>query len=590
MRGVKQYEARMKTEQLLERRVKHVAVLPGGGWLVPGEKEATVTLGEPGKRPRTLAVGGSKLKYGVVAFAGLDAHSLVLSDGIGVAHAEFGDTRTMKRKREWTLPGELGWNVFIDATPDGSVIVVASDLRVARLGAEEKVILGTGDFKQHFRAVALLPGSRKFVVGRGDGHVEVRDTSTLEVSKRWPVGQDAVLALCALDEKTVAVATDDARTQLLNLETGELTGLPLARMKTAGLHRHADGRLVVVGLSRRITVFNGLTKVREADLSAELGDRYIQASALDGDTLLLACEERGLHSVRLSDFPESVEPVAFSRPPEELRADTQKALEFTLFNDALAAKKDFDDAARRVLQHNDEGLLQGVFFSLARANLPLASVNEHLRSPLPRVRYYAADHYGELPALFASRFEELKPVLADEDASVVAAAAWSLGRIGNVAAVEWVLPLLKHDSQAVRATAASTLLGFNAGHAEIVQAIDDGSGDLTFTLLAKFFPQANTSLLLPVPADVADRVRVGISLEALLRALDVEKTADFSANDDEPLIANPRLGALCLELLHTVALPRRWACTFNDARLRLTGHAAAAEWWKGELARRFPRS
>ena len=134
------------------------------------------------------------------------------------------------------------------------------------------------------------------------------------------------------------------------------------------------------------------------------------------------------------------------------------------------------------------------------------------------------------------------------------------------------------------------MLGFNAGHAEIVQAIADGSGELTFTLLAKFFPQANSSLLLPVPSHIADQSRAGISLDALLRALDVEKAADFIAGDDQPLFANPRLGALCLELLHAVALPRRWACTFDDTRLRLTSHASAAEWWKGELAHRFPRS
>ena len=296
-------------DQLADHKVSSVITLPGTRtWIASGKKEASLATGTIGDdKARVLTYGGKKaFDHSVIAMAAIDATTVAMTDGQWVTKLTLAEgARALKPEQRIRLPGEMGWNAGLAAARD--LIVVASDLRLGAWdGAAPRFVEAKGGFAENFRCPAILPDGETILVGRGDGRIELRDLRTLELRRSFPAVREAVLGVCVLDEHTVAVAGDMADTVLLDLSTGAQVKLDVRSMKTSGLHRLPDGRLLVVGLSRAIAIFDGATRGAEGDLSRTIGDRYVQDSALvDKDTLLVACEEKGLWKVSLGALPQA---------------------------------------------------------------------------------------------------------------------------------------------------------------------------------------------------------------------------------------------------------------------------------------------
>lgn len=566
------------------------AVLPGSGqWLTQGENDTSVCAGPlDGGSARRLTFGGKKsFEHGIIAMRGLDASTAVMSDGVFVTRLALSEGGALEPSKRWRLPGELGWRANLHSSADGALIAVASDSRLAVYGAHEKVIQSGRAFAEHFMCVAVLPDGRRLLTGRGDGRLELRDAQTLEVLKTFSVLTEAALALCVLDQRTVAVADDLARTGLLDLESGSFTELELGRMKTSGLHRLADGRLLVVGLSRRVTVFSGTTRVAEVDLSDALGDRYVASSAVEGDTLVLACEEQGLRRVRLSELPLHAAPLNLPRPAQELRQDVTTFVAFTRFMEAIAAKEDVAPLLAPLLERNDEAQLRGVFGALQRNGLVVPEATKYLCSPIERVRFYTADQYGAQAEKYAGRALELEPLLEDASAPVVAAALWSIGRLGGVELIPAVARALTHADMGVRETAATALVTLRGGKDELVGAVRSGSGELTIAAICKLWPKLSPAMLQPLEAGLIDRLKTGLPLAELLEELAVGASPAFLAPLAAQTFAVEEPVKWVFEVIWKLALPRRWAVTFREQRLELMTAAEAADWWDAELGRRF---
>lgn len=574
---------------LASHKVTAATVLPGSGrWLTQGAAEATLATGVlEGGEPSKLTFGGKRaVEYGVIALHGIDASTLAMSDGAWVTRLELSE-KALKPVKRWRLPGELGWRAQLASSEDGSVIAVASDGRLAVYGAHEQVLQAGSGFAENFMCVALLPGGRRLVTGRGDGRVELRDAHTLELVKALTVLEAAAMHLCVMDERTVAVADDDANTGLLDLETGVFSELSLGRMKTSGLHRLADGRLVVVGLSRRVTVFSGTTRLAEADFSEALGDRYVAGSAVEGDTLVLACEQRGLHKVRLSQLPAGPAPLDLPRPAQAIRADATFLVAFTRLTEAIAAKQDVSSLVGPLLETTDENQLRAVFSMLQREGVVLPDAAKYLRSPIERVRYYTADQYGALRQQYAGRALELEPLMTDESPQVVAAALWAMEQLGDSRSVPSLCRALTHADPRVRNTAALGLLTLRAGKDELVAAIRAGAGELTLATAGKLWPRLSPALLELVDPTLLRRLAAGLPLGALLTEIGVDASPAFL----EPLAAKTFAITTPLTRIYEVVWKlveaHRWAVRFADDRLGLLTTAEAADWWDAELTRRF---
>jgi HEAT repeat protein len=207
-----------------------------------------------------------------------------------------------------------------------------------------------------------------------------------------------------------------------------------------------------------------------------------------------------------------------------------------------------------------------------------------LASPIARVRYYAADHYGQLPAAFARRGGELAPVLADGDPSVAAAAAWAVGRLGDRTAAPGLTPLLRHREQDVRATAVMALLTLGTGTREIVAAMRDGAGELSVIALTVLHPTLTPALMMPISNELAARLASDMSVDALLREASVAATDELrAAYAAERCQIALKPGSPIAQAVIELAMSRRWGVTFEAEQLVLTTPAAAADWWAARL-------
>lgn len=118
-----------------------------------------------------------------------------------------------------------------------------------------------------------------------------------------------------------------------------------------------------------------------------------------------------------------------------------------------------------VALQKDPRYAKTAFNSVLASGTPfLDAAAELLKSPHEEVRYLAANHYGllvtkapEQRAALQQRASDLYPALEDASPRVIAAAAWSLGKIGATASAELLRPLAKDDRRVV-ATAAATAL------------------------------------------------------------------------------------------------------------------------------------
>lgn len=576
-------------DQLIDHKVNHVSTLPGTSiWISSGKKEGALATGVVGDgKPRALTYGGKKaFDHTVIAMCGVDASTVVMTDGVWVTRLSLAaGARALKPLQRVRLPGELGWNAGLAAARD--LVVVASDLRLGAWdGAAPRFVEAKGGFGENFRAPAILPDGETIVVGRGDGRVELRDARTLELRKTFPAVREAVLATCVLDEHTVAVAGDMADTVLLDLHTGDVVSLPCHGMKTSGLHRLPDGKLLVVGLSRRVAIFDGATLVRDGDLSGTLGDRYVQESAVAAGTLLAACEEKGLWTIALDALPQDT-PAALPAPAEAIRAHATRAAELALLEGQIGSKQDIAPAVAKLLAKDDETLRRGVFLMLATTNTALPDAPTYLTHALPRVRYYAADHYGQMASLFTTRAPELRPALADADPTVVAAATWALGRLGDAQAGPWIEPLLRHDAQGVRATATASLLALRTGEHALLAALRDGAGEISWSILATLHPKLTPALMLPAPPELLASLAAGARLLDVLGALSIAATPTFLAAHPGPVTLALPPGTMAYQVLYALAIPARWPATFDGTTITLTTSTAdAAAFWADALARR----
>jgi len=277
--------------------------------------------------------------------------------------------------------------------------------------------------------------------------------------------------------------------------------------------------------------------------------------------------------------------VSLPAPPDEIRAAVTAAAGLSLLHAALAAKRDVASVVATLLARDDENIRRGVFYALAMSSTPLPDATVHLASPLARVRYYAADHYGELSTHFTGRAAELEALLHDADASVVGAAAWALGRLGDRRAAAWLTPLLGSSEEWVRVTAANALLALGAGANEIADAIRAGAGELTFCILMAKWPSLTPSLREAAPADLVERLAAGVHLDALLRELSFAASAELLVEHGATeLRATLPPTVNRTQVLSACVLARRWAITFDGTTLTLTTHGAAADFWAKALA------
>lgn len=148
----------------------------------------------------------------------------------------------------------------------------------------------------NFWGLAVSHDGTRIATGREDGRLEFRNAETLEVTKELKPSQSLYLAMAfSPDGSKLVFSNDSWQLFLMDIASGEITELDAAG-KVIGLHYLSDGRLVVVNLSRIVRIFDGDEQTDGWFLDKELGDRYIQGSAVLGDEsgIALACEQKGL--------------------------------------------------------------------------------------------------------------------------------------------------------------------------------------------------------------------------------------------------------------------------------------------------------
>jgi hypothetical protein len=291
----------MTSELLIDRAFSTVGAF-GQRFIVPGPTNDTLTVGDlvtgdvvelahnvperrghPFEPCRFLALSDHEL----VACSVFDlAHLQVCNDGISVV-------RRWRNRSETVTSGGL---VIASDQARRHLLVGASD-KLLRLG-EARLADITEVQGERLWGLAIDPDGTRVINGRGDGRLELRRADTLDVHTTYQPFRTPILACTFVgDRDTVVLSSDAWQLIRLNLRTGEVTELPTGG-KVIGLHAMPDGRLCVVDLSRVVRVLEGTEVVFEAQLT-ELGDRYIQASALlpDGSGVLLACESKGLRRV-----------------------------------------------------------------------------------------------------------------------------------------------------------------------------------------------------------------------------------------------------------------------------------------------------
>lgn len=361
----------------------------------------------------------------------LDAKTLVMTEGRTVIEVKYPELEISRRHELPPVPD--AWRHAFAGARD--VFALASGSRLSVFGSAEKseVVAARLDSPDSFTAVEVLPQSRRLVVGRGDGRIEVRDSQTLEVKAVFrPLMKDAT-CLCALNEELVAVSDGDRTTTLLSLSSGSLERLDYQDV-VIGLHRLSDERLVVV-CPRRILVYAGKQREREADLASQLpGIESFRRSALSGESLLLASETRGVFKISVADLP----PVAAPDPSIARAADLLAQLE-----KALTAKAGIREALSALVQLDDKKAHVEGFEALYRHRVALdsAELRLHLRSTLPSVRRQALRHMTQFAERFSGMAEEVKPLLGDADDDIQYRAISVLGRLKDPVAVEWLQPL-----------------------------------------------------------------------------------------------------------------------------------------------------
>lgn len=591
--------------QLLTHQVRHVAAFPGSpDWIAEGATPEELETGRLGGAVRTVQfAAGSRPEHSGIAMLGLDATRIALCDGASAGVYSFApESATLALQQRLELPGELGWYASLAATASGDTIVVASDRRLGVFGAATKCIDdGSSGTEKTFWSPVVLPGEKRIAVGRGDGRVEIRDLKTLRLRATHRPVQEPILAACVVDEHQIAIASDDGRTGLLDIKSGAFRPLDLESMKTSGLHRLAEGRFCVVSLSRRIRIFEDARCTHALDLSEALGDRYIQKSALGPDgTLLLACEQRGLYEVKLDELPagaaasgDLVVTLEVPGPPssgvQEFFVNPKAGILMAVLKGALADGRmdSVTNVIDQLVQFEDDVSLQSSFIMFVQQKAPMAHLAEYLKSPLARVRYYAADYYGQLPELHAQRATELERVLHDTDPEVVGAAVWSLGRIGDRAAIPWIAPLLRHAAEYVRATAVPALVALRGGAEELTAAIREGQGDITLGLLLALWPQLTPQLSTFLPEETMAGLKAGLPTEELVKAIGVSASDAFLAlhAGERHTLEKPRASGG--QVVYELGMANRWPATFENSTVTLASPDEAATWWQAELQRRF---
>ena len=281
------------------RRHLAVATLPG--------TQRVVLVGEAG----TLLVGTTegdfrRLPHGIEHMRGLPfepavlqgvSSNLVLAADISRAALLHIGEDQISVVRTWPTISESVYanQLSLDASADGRLMMLAARDHLIRLqadGSERHVRVASDDLWR----VAVADDGGLIATGRASGHLELRDPRTLEVARTLQPTQAPYLAL-AFSRDGRQLAFSDDRWQAFVLDFGARDPTPLPALgKVIGLHYLSNGHLVVVNLSRSVRIFSGTTLVRGWQLGDELGDSYIQGSAMMGDFLgvVLACEQAGV--------------------------------------------------------------------------------------------------------------------------------------------------------------------------------------------------------------------------------------------------------------------------------------------------------
>lgn len=230
------------------------------------------------------------------AYWGVDKNHLLCANIFEAVLLNY-DGTSFKIVKKWGLRSKkvFGNQLKIAADKSGNVrICIAADY-ILRLELEEKSPYKHITGKDLWGLAVSQDGTR-IATGREDGRLEFRDAKTLEITKGFTPSNSPLLAIAFSPDGTQLAFSDDSwQLFLMDIASGEITSLPTVG-KVIGLHYLSDGRLVVVNLSRVVRIFDGQTSVKEWNMTEELGDRYIQESAIPSDEsgIVLACEQKGV--------------------------------------------------------------------------------------------------------------------------------------------------------------------------------------------------------------------------------------------------------------------------------------------------------
>lgn len=524
------------------------------------------------------------------------------------------DTRVVPLE---TLEGAPGVFSTMARVEGGAFLACGS--RLSRVTMDKATVTAGDRYAEHFTAVAVGPDVT-VAVGRGDGAVELRDPVTLEVKDRFEgLGREAPLAIHFVTPTLLALATDDRRMSFLDLATREET--PATRLTEIWVRPDGSasyrgggkviqfvpldgGRYAAIGLSRHVSVFEGTREVAAGGFDLELGEASIHGAARvktsEGEVLVLACGDAGLHALSVA----SLEPISLeAKSPHRLLAILQRAVnedspELRAKIRALASHPDggirsvvmqlrvrwgdeLGETFTEELTSDDPNRRMSAFRAAGAAGVYLgASLEAALKSSEEWMRFYAADHFLYTSAGKQERAALLEPLLKDPSARVIAAAAASLGVLGNPIAVDWLIPLLRHSGLNVAFTATQSLLklGDARGVEAILEAIAGGAGALTITL-AMNRADLPPTFSRPFPG------LVGASTHEELRSILVDAglaTFEVGPSDARPFPRDLSRTPLW-DVLLTLMEPVGGALTVGDGTLKIVNPEAAAAHWRANL-------
>lgn len=281
------------------RNYTNTGTLPGTQTIIIAGNQEAFCVGSPDGDFRLIKHGvpeKNDIAFEPSVYWGVDKNHLLCANIFEAVLLNYTGS-TFKIIKKWGLRSKkvFGNQLKIAADKSGNVRICIAGDYIHRLEIE-----GISPCKhvadKDLWGMAVSHDGTKIVTGREDGRLEFRNAETLEITAKCTPCKSPLLAIAISPDDSQLVFSDDSwQLFLMDIASGEITSLPTMG-KVIGLHYLSDGRFVVVNLSRIIRIFSGDDIVKEWNMERELGDRYIQCSAVLGEEsgIVLACEQKGV--------------------------------------------------------------------------------------------------------------------------------------------------------------------------------------------------------------------------------------------------------------------------------------------------------